>query len=79
MPPSRYPVGTASDGIGQKVGLLSAVGAKGAVAEGKERLPNLSNDRDYSQLMKRVNANRLLLNVASCCGAWILSNRPKKY
>src|SRR5262245_52449502 len=51
MPPFRYPVGTATNGVGRKVGLLSAVGAKGAVAEGKERLPNLSNDRDYSQLV----------------------------
>jgi hypothetical protein len=77
MPPSRYPVRTATKGVGRKVGLLSAGDAKGADAKKKERLPNLSNDRDYSQLVKRVNANRLLLNGASSCGAWILSNHSK--
>jgi len=61
------------------VRLFFAGDAKGADAKGKERLPNLSNDRDYSQLVKRVNANRSLLNDASCCGAWILSNRSKNY
>jgi hypothetical protein len=45
--------------------LFFAGDAKGAVAKGKERLPNLSNDRDYSHLVKRVNANRRPLVVAS--------------
>src|SRR5262249_18427067 len=43
------------------------------------KLPNLSNDRDYSHVMERVNANRFPIAVASCCRAWFLSIRLEKY
>src|SRR5262249_30053276 len=66
--PAAFPVssGTASGHVGRKVRLLFAGDANGADAKGKERLPNLSNDRDYSHLVRRVNANRSPPVVVSC-------------